>query len=319
MKRNATRSGLQVMVAAVLLNATAGLAQSWPSRPVTLVVPFAAGGPTDLVARALAPALEATYKLPFIIDNRVGAGGLVGTGEVARSKPDGYTLLFQSNGVTLAPLFQKSIPYDPADLRPIVGVSSSYYVVTTNTSMPRTLKEFVAYAKARPKQLNVATIPYTPLDLDIQGLIPRLGLDLTPINYNGTATLLPSLVRGDTHMTVGGTLTVLQLIRSGKITALAYTGPTRSSLLPDVPTLKEQGVDLVAGYTLGVWVPSKIPQDLVDRITAGVVATAQSPAMLKLMSELALEQPDHRRFEQQIRNEQKAFSEIAQRIGLKPQ
>jgi tripartite-type tricarboxylate transporter receptor subunit TctC len=295
-------------------------AQTWPARPVTMVVPFGAGGPTDLVARVLGPALDGVWKQRVIIDNRPGAGGMLGTGEVSRAKPDGYTMLFQANGVTLAPLFQKNIPYDPADLRPIAGVSSQYYMIVTGaTGTDKTLRDFIARAKEHPKQLNMASIPYTPLDLDIYRFMQTAGIDMTVINYNGTAALLPSVVRNDVHLTVTGLSTVLGLIKGGKLTALAYSGSKRTDLLPDVPTLREQGVNMTAGYTLGLWAPAKTPDDVVEKIVTGVISAEQTPQVAAVLREQGMETPDPRQFGQQIQAEQKVFTEIAQRIGLKPQ
>jgi tripartite-type tricarboxylate transporter receptor subunit TctC len=282
--------------------ATQALAQTWPTRQVTLIIPFPPAGPTDILARAFAPALEAAWKQPFVIEFRPGAGGMLGTGEVSRAKPDGYTLVLQANGVVLAPIFQKSIPYDPADLRPVVGVASSSYLVVTNpATAAKTLGEFVALAKGRPKQVNYGTIPYTPFDLDYHVFQQRAGVELTTINYNGAAAMAEALMRGDIQMFFGTPAAVIPLVKAGKLVPIAYTSPTRGVLFPDVPTAREQGIDLVAGFTLGLWAPAKTPDDIASKIGADV------------------DQPAHRQYPQQMQAELKGYTEVAQKIGLKPQ
>jgi tripartite-type tricarboxylate transporter receptor subunit TctC len=318
---------VQKLVSAVLF-ATLGAvsasasAQAWPTRPVTLVVPFAPGGSTDLVARALQPGLEAVWKQPMVVENRPGAGGMVGAADVARKDPDGYTLLFQASGVKIAPIFAKSVPYDPADLRPIVGVASAYYVVIGSTKIPaKNFKELLAYAKQNQSQkLRIATVPYTPVDLEVHRIVQKSGLPpLEFIGYNGAAAVVQAVQRGEVELGLTGSSSALQAIKSGQITALASTFDKRTQELPDSPTLKEQGVDLTNGYTFGLWVHARTPQAIVDRIIEGAATAGNSPDVIKRLTQLSFLAPDHRGYEKEQNREAAELFEVARRVGVKPQ
>jgi tripartite-type tricarboxylate transporter receptor subunit TctC len=310
-----------VLAVAGFAVAEIAVAQTWPTKPVTLVVPFAPAGSTDLVVRALAPGLEAVLKQPAIVENRPGAGGMLGAAEVARASADGYTMLFQSNGVKIAPLFQKDISYDPADLRPIVGVASAYYVAVSSPKVPaKTFADFINYAKGRQKSLNFATVPYTPLQLEAHAILQRAGLpEIDPIAYNGAAGLVQAVARGDTAIGFTGSSSALALWKAGQLSIIANTSPQRTAELPDVPTLREQGLDITAGYTFGIFVHAKTPQAIVDRIIDGVTTAAKSPEVAKRLVQLSFVEADHRNFEQQMARENTAFADVARRIGLKPQ
>ena len=300
---------------------SSSFAQAWPTKPVSLVVPFAPAGSTDLVARALQPGLEAAWKQPAIVENRPGAGGMVGAAEVVRAPADGYTLLFQANGVKLAPLFQKDIPYNPADLRPVVGIANAYYVLVAGAKQPfKNMKEFIAFAKANPGKYHVGTTPYTPVDLEIAGIMEKAGIqNYQSVGYNGSAALVQGVARGDVAIGLTGMTSVLQLLKAGQVQVIAATTDKRPWDALDVPTLKEQGVDKTAGYTFGIWVNAKTPQAIVDRIVEGVTQAASTPETIKRLNNLSFSPPNHRAYEQEQAKENAEFFEIAKRIGLKPQ
>jgi tripartite-type tricarboxylate transporter receptor subunit TctC len=314
---------LSTLLAAALCGACAtASAQSWPpEHPITVLVPFAPGASTDIAARALQPGLEAVWKQSVIVENKPGAGGMIGTADAAKSKPDGTTLLFHTNGALIAPLFQKDIPYDPASLRPIVGVASAYYVVVAAPNPPaKTFREFVGYAKDKTKQLNYATVSYAVSDLEIHSLLQLVGLsDMQPIYYNGAAALIQGTARGD--VTIGWTSvsSALQLMKSGKLVPLATSAPQRTPDIPDVPTLREQGIDRVASYTYGLFVPVKTPQAIVDHIIDDVTVACKMPDTAKRLNALSFWEPDHKHFEQQMARENAEFGRVAKQIGLKPQ
>lgn len=312
------------MAAFLLLGATAlsSVAQDWPNQRVTLVVPYPPGGTIDIVARVLAPILEQQWKQPFIIDNRTGAGGIVGTELVVRAKPDGYTLLFAGNTVLTQKFFMKTLSYDPADMRAVVKIAESSYLVVTPLSLPvKALAEFIAHVKARPaKSVNYGTIPYTTFDLDYHIFQQLAGLDMTTIPYNGAAPAVQAVLRNDIQMYFSVESVVTSLLKAGRLNAIAYTGERRSEQFPSVPTLREQGIDFATGFGIGIWAHAKTPDAAVSRISRDIVAAIATPAVVTRLKEYGYDVPAQPlAWNERLQTDIKRYSEVVERLGFKPQ
>ena len=261
---------------ALILLALAGASsaargQSWPSRPLRIVVPFAAGaGVLDIMARLVGRHLAEALGQQVVIDNRPGAGGIVGAEVVAKAEPDGYTLLMGNTALVVAPYLYTKLPFDPlADFVPISLVNSAPLLLVVHPSVPaQSVGELLAYAKARPGQLNygsggVGTTPYLATEL----LKSMTGIDVVHVPYKGGAPALADLVAGQLSFMIENVPGTLPLVKSGKLRALAITSAQRSPLAPELPTLSEAGV---AGYEMvgwnGVFVAKGTPPAIVAQL-----------------------------------------------------
>ncbi len=257
-------------------------ADDFPLKPIRIVVPFPAGATGDLTARQLAPFVSERLKQPIIIDNRPGAGGLIGSDAVARSAPDGHTILFTvSATLAVAPHLQKSGSFDPVkDLRPfIVTVRSGTIVVVNSRSAFKSLGDLIAAAKAKPGALTYASSgPGSMQHLMGERLKQMAGIDLLHVPYKGETPSLVDLIGGQVDLMFGFALATLPHIRSGKLRPLAVTTAKRLSSLPDVPTIAESGFP---GYDERVWagfaVPAGTPKPIVDKLYAAFYASASLP------------------------------------------
>jgi len=257
-------------------------AQTYPTKPIRLVVPFPAGGTTDILARAVAQKLSETLGQQVIVDNRPGAGGNIGSELVARSAPDGYTLLMGTVGthainVSLYP----KLPYDPVkDFTPIVLVAGVPNVLVVNPSLPaRSVAELIAYAKANPGKLNFASSGSgTSIHLSGELFKVLTGVQMTHVPYKGSAPALTDLVGGQVQLMFDNLPSSLAFIKAGKLRALAVTSKTRAAALPDVPTMVEAGVpDFEASSWFGILAPAGTPRDIVVRINAEVAKWLATP------------------------------------------
>jgi tripartite-type tricarboxylate transporter receptor subunit TctC len=269
---------------AMLMAADVACAQTdpYPSRPVRLIVPFAAGGLNDVVARLVAPYLERAFGQPFIIDNRPAASGIVGTDATAKATPDGYTLLMVASSFTVIPATHQKVPYDAQrDLAPIVMVAKNSLLFLVNPKVPaKSLAEFVALAKADPGKFNYASPgAATQTHLVVELFSQKAGIKMQHIPYRGGAPAMTAMVGGETQFTAISTLLSLPQIQAGSLRAIATGGLVREAQLPDVPTVAEQGF---AGFEAVQWV--------------GLLATAGTPeaVLTRLNAELnrALKDPD---------------------------
>ena len=276
------------------LACTAAFAQSaYPTRPITLIVPFAAGGNNDVSGRILAKKLGDLLGQPVVVENKTGAGGTIGSQAVAAAKPDGYTLGFLSSGPVAAnvSLF-KTLAYDPRkDFAPIARVTTSPSVLVVNNDVPaKTLDDFVAYVKKNPGKVNYGTAG--------NGSSPHLagalfesvaGVQMVPISYRGGAPALTDLMAGQVQAVFNPILEVMPNVRAGKLRALAVTTGKRSSLLPDLPALGEK----FPGYEVltwnGVFAPAGTPPEIVARLNAAVLKGLQDPEVVAKLQELGLE------------------------------
>jgi tripartite-type tricarboxylate transporter receptor subunit TctC len=268
-----------VFTIATILAAVLGLAsvhaQSWPMRPVTMIVPFPAGGATDLLARALG--LELTEKLgqQFVIDNRTGATGNIGAATAAKAPPDGYTILFSTPGpIALNQLMSKSLPFDPQkDFTPIVLIAKSPHIFIARTSLPaKDIGELLAFAKANPGKIN-AGIPGngTTANISLELLLQQTGAKVTLVPYRGGVPMTADIIGG--QIDIGADLISSQVaqVSGGQVRALAVTSSRRSEQLPNVPTVAESGFP---GFEATAWfllaVPAATPADIVQKINAVV-------------------------------------------------
>jgi tripartite-type tricarboxylate transporter receptor subunit TctC len=257
-------------------------APAYPTRPVRLVVPFAAGGTTDILARALAQKLSEALGQPFIVDNRPGAGGNIGAELVAKSAPDGYTLLMGTVGThAINPSLYKVMPYDHVkDFAPVVLVAGVPNVLEVNPSVPvQTVAELIAYAKANPGKLNFASSGSgTSIHLSAELFKSMTGVEMQHVPYKGSAPALQDLVGGQVQLMFDNLPSSLALIKAGKLRALAVTSTTRAPALPDVPTVAEAGVPgFEASSWFGLLAPAGTPPAIIAKLNAEANRWLSSP------------------------------------------
>jgi len=262
--------------------ATCALGQAaYPTKPVRIIVPYSAGGPADIYARFIGDRLQKNLGHPFVIENRPGAGAIIGTDAVAKSAPDGYTLLMMSNTHTVnESLFTKK-PYTLLkDLAPIAPVNSSDLILVVHPSVPaKNLKELIALAKAKPGTLNYASSgPGTPYHMAGELFKAMAGIDVVHVPHKGSAEARTSVLAGNVQMMFDAITTMAPLVQAGKVRAIATSGKTRSAITPSVPTLSESGLP---GYDaviwLGVMAPAGTPKPIVDLLNADIQKIANSP------------------------------------------
>jgi tripartite-type tricarboxylate transporter receptor subunit TctC len=280
------RAGLGAVLAALLLTLVplAARAQDYPSRPIRLIVPFAAGGLNDVVARLVAPYLERSLGQPVIIDNRPAAGGMVGTDSVAKAPPDGYALLMVASSLTVIPATRSQLPYDvERDLAPIVMVAKNSLLFLVNPKVPaKSLAEFIALAKAEPGKFNYASPgAATQTHLVIELLSQKAGIKLQHIPYRGGAPAMTAMVAGDTHLTAISTLLSLPQIQAGALRAIATGSLTREAQFPDLPTVAEQGFPgFEAIQWIGLLTTAGTPKPIIERINAEINRALRDPDLI---------------------------------------
>jgi tripartite-type tricarboxylate transporter receptor subunit TctC len=270
-------------LAAALSGIRGAEAQLYPDRPIKLVVPFAAGGPPDAIARLIGDNLGTQLAQTVVIDNRPGAGATIGTRAVAGASPDGYTLLFASTtSLSIAPALFKNVEYDPVkSFAAVAGISIGPMVVVVHPSVPaKTVPELVAYAKANPGKLNYGAGVASPPHI-AWGLFTKVtGTNIVFIPYKAMASAMTDLVAGEIQMMIDGTGPLLPHIQAGKMRALAVTGKTRSPDFPDLPTMIESGYpDYVLSFWTGVVAPAGTPSDIVDKVNGAINEGLASPGM----------------------------------------
>jgi tripartite-type tricarboxylate transporter receptor subunit TctC len=277
----------QALAAALLAVAVAGsqaLAQDYPSRPVKIIVPFGPGGPADVTARQIGSILQENFGQPFVIENRTGAGGVIGTLEVAKSAPDGYTLLMMSNTQTAN---ESLVPQRKLmrDLAPIAPVNYSDLVIVVHHSVQaKTLQEFIALAKSQPGKLNYASSGQgTPYHMAGELFKAMAGIDVIHVPYRNSGEARSGVIGGQVQMMIDAVPAMAPNIAENQVRALATTGQTRSTVLPKVPTAIEAGV---AGYEATIWLglmaPAGTPKPIVEKLNAAVSAAVKRPDIVQL-------------------------------------
>ena len=271
-----------ITAAALVLMLPAARAQDYPSHGVELIVPFAPGGGSDLLARLLGEGLARRFKQPFVVVNRPGANTNIGMISVARSKPDGYTLLIASVGLAANPSLYKSLSFDPLnDLAPISLIANSPTVVVVPPSLPvRTLPELIAYAKARPGELNYASYGTgSSSQLAAELFASMTGTRIVHVPYSGGGPAALGAMTNQVQLLFSSILPVLGMLRGGTLKAIAIGADHRSELLPDVPTFGESGLDYKMGAWFGLLAPAATPPPMIELLNAATVAVLREPAV----------------------------------------
>ena len=269
---------------ALALAASAGVsAQQYPTKPVRMIVPFAPGGNTEIIARAFTPKWGELLGQQIVVDNRGGAGGTIGTEAAARAAPDGYVLLMVSAGHTINPAMIRKMPYDSVKDFTALGIIADVpTALVTHPSLPlKNMKDLIAMAKARPDALNYSTAGRgTVGHLSAELLSSVAKIKLTPIHYKSAGQALIDVVSGQVHMQFSSMPAALQHTRSGRLRMIAQTGETRSAAAKDIPTAVEQGVKgFVVSSGFALFGPANMPRPLVERINGTLVKALADPAV----------------------------------------
>ena len=316
---------LGCLTAIMMFAAQIACAQSYPARPIRLIVPYPAGGPTDFTARTVGQKLTQLVGQQVVIDNRPGAGTVIGNELVARAAPDGYTLLFATGGGTfLAPLMLAKVPYDPIrDLTPVAMLVMSPQVLVSHPSVAVTsVADLVALAKAKPGALNFASVG--------TGTSPHLGgellqslaaIKLVHVPYKGTAPAMTDLISGQVHLMFSSMPTVLAHVKAGRLRLLGTGGTKRSAVIPDTPPIAETvpGFQLVTWYS--VFAPARTPQPIVTRLNTEIAKVLADPQSRDPLAAQGLEPttmtPDE--LGRYSREEMARWAKVLKAAGIKPQ
>lgn len=325
-----TGSRFLLALAATLLTtpmAVPASAQDYPARPVKIIVPFGAGGPADVTARQLGSILQENFGQPFVVENRTGAGGVIGTVEAAKSPPDGYTLLMMSNTQTaneslLSPAQRK---YElMRDLAPIAPANYSDLVIVVHPSVQaKTLAEFVALAKSQPGKLNYASSGQgTPYHMAGELFKALAGIDLVHVPYRNSGEARSGVIGGQVQMMIDAVPAMAQNVNEKQVLALATTGKKRSTVMPDVPTADAAGVP---GYEATIWLglmaPTGTPRPIIDKLNAAVNAAIKRPDIVKLWTGQGAEPmsmtPEE--FDKFLRGDIVKWADVVKKFADKPQ
>jgi tripartite-type tricarboxylate transporter receptor subunit TctC len=278
---------------AVLASAGAVAQTAWPTRPVTLVVPFAAGGPTDVVARSLAGAMSKSLGQTVLVENKLGAGGTVAAAFVARAHPDGYTFLIHHNGMATAPALYRKLPFNPL---------TDFEYVSQAVEVPMTLlarkdfpasnfQELAAYVKVNHSKINLANAGLGAVSQLCGLMLERaLGVKLTTVPFQGTAPAMVALLGGQVDLLCDQTTTTIPQIKAGSVKLYGVTTHNRIKALPDAPTLAEQGLkDFEVVVWHGIYAPKGTPKPIIDKMNVAVRAALKDPEVIRRMAELGAE------------------------------
>jgi tripartite-type tricarboxylate transporter receptor subunit TctC len=291
---DATHRGLALIACAVLATAAAETrAQDYPIRPIRVVVPFSPGGAVDGPMRVLADEMSKSMSAQIVIENKPGAGATIGTDAVAKSAPDGYTLLLASQTNVISATLYSKLPYDPVeDFVPIALIGREPGVLVVNPALPvKTFQEFVAYVRERPGQVDYASSGNgSGQHLFMALLASTMGLKMNHVPYRGSGQATTDLIGGQVQASIPGTAGVVGHIRSGKLRALAITGANRSPELPDVPTLIESGVPGFEAYVwMGLLAPKGTPGAIVEKLRREVVKALGADTVKTYMANAGIE------------------------------
>jgi tripartite-type tricarboxylate transporter receptor subunit TctC len=271
-----------------------GDANTYPDRPLRIIVTFPPGGPTDIIARAVGQKLTEAWGQPVVVDNRAGAGGNIGTDLAAKSAPDGYTLLLSNFGpLAISPFVYAKLPYDPVrDLAPITLAATAWFFVVTHPALPATtLKELIALAKAKPDQISFASAGNaSPSHLASALFQSSAGVRLTHVPYKGGAPSVAAVIGGEVQMAIESPPPIVPQVKAGKLRALGAARANRSPLLPDVPTVSEAGL---RGFEVGSWygfhAPAGTPKAIIDKLHAQMVKAMNTPELRERFASVGAE------------------------------
>jgi tripartite-type tricarboxylate transporter receptor subunit TctC len=323
------KSVLLLAAAAVMLTAAAGVegawAQPWPNKPIKIIVPFPPGNTVDTQSRLIGPKLTERFGQPVIVENRLGASGMLGMGVVAKAAPDGYTLgAGQGGNLCVLPHTSKNVPYDALkDFAPIALTTTNYLVIYAHAEAPfKTFPEMIAYAKANPGKMTVATngeggFPH----LAMEHLRLMAGFTYNYIPYKGSAQIGTDVMGGQVMMAFDGVAGALPAIRSGKVNLLAVTSKKRAAFWPDKPSAAE----FVPGYDSGGWfgfvAPAGIPRDIAEKLNAEINRTMNAPEVVEKMvnSGMVVANESVQYFGDLIKHDYAKYGKLVRDIGFKPQ
>jgi tripartite-type tricarboxylate transporter receptor subunit TctC len=301
-------------------------AQSYPAKPIRVIAPSGAGGPVDVICRAVSQGLGEVLGQPLVVENRVGAAGLIGTDIVAKALPDGYTLLFGFSGpLAIVPNLNPKTPYDPQkDLVAISQVAAAPYVLLVHPSVPaKSVKQLIALAKARPGRMNFGS-GGVGVGLHMAGELFKVsaGVNIVHVPYKGAAPAMTALMAGEVDMMFDGLSAALPHIQEGRVRALAVGGEKRSSLLPELPTVQEAaGFRFNTSGWYGMVAPRGTPPAIVARLHEAIVRTLAKRELKDSLAKLAVEpvgsSPEE--FARQIRDENAAWAKVIKAAGIKAQ
>jgi tripartite-type tricarboxylate transporter receptor subunit TctC len=314
------------LLATPILLATQCLAQDYPTRPIKIIVPFGAGGPADVTARLIGNVLQENFGQPLVVENRTGAGGVIGTLEAAKSPPDGYTLLMMSNTQTanesLVPQPQRKYEL-MRDLAPIAPVNYSDLVIVVHPQVPaNTLQEFIALAKSQPGKLNYASSGQgTPYHMAGELFKTMAGIDLLHVPYRNSGEARSGVIGGQVQMMIDALPAMAPNVSENQVRALATTGKARSTVLPNIPTAGEAGVP---GYEATIWLglmaPAGTPKPVIDKLNAAVNAAIKRPEIIKLWIEQGVVpmSMNPEEFDKYLRGDIVKWAEVVKKFGDKP-
>ncbi|HEY6719627.1 MAG TPA: tripartite tricarboxylate transporter substrate binding protein [Reyranella sp.] len=317
------RTILKATSAAAVMASTGALAQAWPSRPITLYVPFAAGGPSDMFGRILARGLSAELGQQVVVENKGGMGGLVGVAAIAKAAPDGYAIGMNATGPSaIAPFMVPSMPFEDKDLVLLTPIALVQMIIATSSRLPvNSVAELIAYAKANPGKVNYGSSgPGGISHLAAELFRAAARIDIVHVPYRGAAPAVQDLLAGQVQMVVLDVSALLPHIRSGNIKALAATSKTRAALLPDVPTTAEIGLPTVLSDNwYGLAAPAGVPKAILDRIHAAAVAVLDTQeAAEPMMAQGALIRPmTPAEFTDFVRLEREKWGPVVKSSGAK--
>jgi tripartite-type tricarboxylate transporter receptor subunit TctC len=316
---------LQTVFVLLVLLAGVAHAQGWPQRPVRFLVPFPPGGSTDVAARALADKMSAGLGQQVLVENRGGGGGALGTAEVARAQPDGYTILFAANAVSILHLAVKDLPYDTLrDFVAITQVTTQPNAFAVHPSVPATnIKELVAYAKANPGKLSYGHSGAGGGQHLTGELLKKMaGINMVGIPYKGGGQLIGDLLGGQIQVGIAGTTPLIPHHRAGKIRILGLTSLERFPPLADIPTVAEAGFPgFESTQWLGLLAPRGAPADVVKRLHAEAVKALKLPEVAERLTKAGLQPVGNapEEFARVIRSEIEQWSKLAKELGIEPQ
>jgi tripartite-type tricarboxylate transporter receptor subunit TctC len=297
-------------------------AQSYPAKPIRFVVGFPPGGGNDIIARMVGAKMQESWGQPVVIDNKPGANSIIATEFVAKSAPDGYTLLVNATGgMSVNPVLYTTLPYDPLkDFVPISMVGSFPLVLAVNPSVPaRSVQELVAYAKANPGKLNYSA-GSTAFQVATEMFKQMTGIDVRHIPYKGSAASITAVIAGDVQMTIVDTPPLVPQIKGGRVRALAVTSAKRAGAMPDLPTIAESGVP---GYEMVLWIgvfaPAGTPREIADKLNAEVVRIVNLPDIREKLDGMGVDPLGNssEQVAEWIRREIARFGPVAKAAGIK--
>ncbi len=312
-----------ILFAFIFSTAIPSHAQNFPQKAVRLVVPFAAGGSTDIVARTLAPRLSEIWGQPVLVDNRPGGSTVIGTEIVAKSPPDGHTLFITPAPFTIVPSLMKRLPYDPQkDFEPVTLINTTPLVTAVNPGVPaKNVRELIALAKSKPGALNFGSSGSGGSNHLAGELFNAMaGVKLVHIPYKGNAPALADLVGGHVDIVFNGLTSAIPLIRSGRLRALGVTSLKRSSALPEVATLDEQGLKgFLAVAWNGVTAPARTPKAVIDKINTDVVKLVKTPELVERLKADGSEPAGYtiEQYQKFLRDETAKWAKIIAAAGVK--